>query len=398
MNKIPALVAAGLAAALAAGFTPAAVQAAPAPAAVALAQPAPIDRSRQMPAADRAAIDTAAAQYLAQSVDKTPGLWLAVWDPEKGYYEQGYGQAVIGGAPATTKDAFRIGSITKTVFATAVLERVAGGQLALTDTVTDLDPALARKYPAIAKATVKQLLGMTSRIPDYADAAVGIMVSDPQHAFTRDDLISLGLAKGKAIPAPGGYSTTNYIILGEVMKKVTGLTPEQLVNSVFRQSGMKQSRLPAGPNVLPSPKATGYSGALLAAEFGPLSPSLTATTDVGAWRMDWGKEGGGAYSTIGDLAKWGGLCLGTGLLPPKMATQRLKTTKIDAGNYGLGIIRQGDWLAHSGQAIGYEANVACNPKTGAVVALAVNSTYGMLDVNGAIGDAAYPAYDKAAGG
>jgi hypothetical protein len=81
-----------------------------------------------------------------------------------------------------------------------------------------------------------------------------------------------------------------------------------------------------------------------------------------------------------------------------MATQRLKTTKIDAGNYGLGIIRQGDWLSHSGQAIGYEANVACNPKTGAVVALAVNSTYGMLDVNGAIGDAAYPAYAKADGG
>ncbi|MFZ4485473.1 MAG: serine hydrolase domain-containing protein [Candidatus Nanopelagicales bacterium] len=398
MNKIPALIAAGLAAAIAAGFTPAAVQAAPAPTAVALAQPAPIDRSRQMPAADRTAIDTAAAQYLAQSVDKTPGLWLAVWDPEKGYYEQGYGQAVIGGAPATTKDAFRIGSITKTVFATAVLERVAGGQLALTDTVKDLDPALARKYPAIAKATVKQLLGMTSRIPDYADAAVGIMVSDPQRAFTRGDLISLGLAKGKAIPAPGGYSTTNYIILGEVMKKVTGLTPEQLVNSVFRQSGMKQSRLPAGTNVLPNPKATGYSGALLAAEFGPLSPSLTATTDVGAWRMDWGKEGGGAYSTIGDLAKWGGLCLGTSLLPPKVSAQRLKTTKIDAGNYGLGIIRQGDWLSHSGQAVGYEANVACNPKTGAVVALAVNSTYGMIDVNGAIGDAAYPAYAKADGG
>ena len=64
----------------------------------------------------------------------------------------------------------------------------------LNDTVRDLDPALARKYPPIAKKTVRQLLGMTSRIPDYAEAAVQIMVGDHQHSFTRDDLIALGRA------------------------------------------------------------------------------------------------------------------------------------------------------------------------------------------------------------
>ncbi|MCX6434167.1 MAG: serine hydrolase [Actinobacteria bacterium] len=111
--------------------------------------------------------------------------------------------------------------------------------------------------------------------------------------------------------------------------------------------------------------------------------------------MEWGKEGGGAYSTIGDLAKWGGTCLGTNLLPAKVAAQRLKTTKIDAGNYGLGIIRQGDWLAHGGQAIGYQANVACNPKTGAVVAYAVNSTEGPADLATYLGPVAWPEYSKA---
>jgi hypothetical protein len=72
--------------------------------------------------------------------------------------------------------------------------------------------------------------------------------------------------------------------------------------------------------------------------------------------MEWGKEGGGADATIADLATWGQTC--------------------------LGILRQGDWLdPDSGQALGYTANVACNPKTGAVIAYALNSTEGPLDLS-----------------
>ncbi len=123
------------------------------------------------------------------------------------------------------KDHFLIGSITKTVFATAVLEQVAAGRLKLTDTVRQLDPALARRYPIAAKKTVAQLLGMTSRIPDYADPAVGKMFADPQQTFTRDQAIALGIAEGKAIPAPGGYSTTNYLLLGKIMKTADGQEP-----------------------------------------------------------------------------------------------------------------------------------------------------------------------------
>ena len=361
------------------------------------AKPTPIDTGKKMAAADRAAIDAAAQQYLANSLDETPGLWLAVWDPKLGYYEQAYGSAEVGGATATTRDYFLIGSITKTVFATAVLEQVAAGTLKLTDTVKRLDPALAKKYPGAAKKTVAQLLGMTSRIPDYADPAVGKMFADPQQAFTRDQLIALGFAEGKPIPAPGGYSTTNYLILGKVMKTLTGKTPERLVDAVLRQAGMTNSRLETGNVTLPEPRAHGYIGKFYGSQAAQVNPSLSATSDTTDWTMMWGKEGGGAYSTIGDLAKWGGTCLGTRFLPAKVAAARLQTTPIDAGDYGLGIIREGNWLGHSGEAIGYEANVACDPKTGAVVAYAVNSTSGLLDVGSVLGPVAWPEYVKALG-
>ena len=363
--------------------------------AVAHAQPGPIDTKMRMSAADRTAIDTAAQQFIANSLDGTPGLWIAVWDPKRGYYEQAYGEASTDGTPATVTDHFLIGSITKTVFATAVLEQVAAGRLKLTDTVRRLDPALAKKYPVAAKKTVAQLLGMTSRIPDYADAAVGKMFANPQQTFTRDQLIALGIAEGAAIAAPGGYSTTNYLLMGKVMQSLTGKTPEQLVNAVLRQSGMKQSRLMTGNVVLPSPRAHGYIGDFYGPQAALVNPSLSGTTDVTDWTMQWGKEGGGAYSTIRDLAKWGSTCLGTGLLPAKVAAERLKTTRIAPGNYGLGIIRQGDWLSHGGQAIGYQDNVACNPKTGAVVAYATNSTEGPADLASYLGTAAWPEYAKA---
>lgn len=363
--------------------------------AVARPQPVPIDRQQAMSAADRAAIDAEAKAYLANSIDRAPGLWLAVWDPKRGYYEQAYGKASLDGQAASVKDHFLIGSITKTLFATAVLEQVAAGRLKLTDTVRQLDPALAKRYPIAAKKTVAQLLGMTSRIPDYADPAVEKMFADPQQTFTRDQAIALGIAEGKPIPAPGGYSTTNYLLLGKLMKTLTGKSPERLVNAVMRQAGMSSSRLMAGNVRIPAPRAHGYIGDLYGSQAAQVNPSLSATSDVTDWTMEWGKEGGGAYSTIGDLATWGSTCLGTNLLPAKVAADRLETTAIDAGEYGLGIIREGDWLAHSGQAIGYTANVACNPKTGAVVAYAGNSTSALLDLLTHVGAKAWPAYVKA---
>ena len=64
------------------------------------AKAVPIDRSKAMSAADRAAIDAEATSFLSNSIDHTPGLWLAVWDPKRGYYEQAYGEARLAGVEA----------------------------------------------------------------------------------------------------------------------------------------------------------------------------------------------------------------------------------------------------------------------------------------------------------
>lgn len=376
-------------------------------AAQALSEPAGIDRDQRVSAARAQAINKAAQRFLDQSADQPPGLWLAVWDPKRGYYEQGYGQAVIGDARpgqrrtarrASTNDVLYIGSITKTIFTTAVLRQVARGTMTLNDTVEDLDPALSQKFPTIASVTVRDLVGMTSGIPDYANAAVEQVLGDPNKKFTRHELIALGLASGEQEPiGTGNYSSTNYIILGEMLRKVTQRTPERSVNNVLRKAGLSRSRLPlSGPRQAGGPPAGiahGYIGAALPADL--LGHGLPdANTDVTSWTFSWGKEAGGAYATIGDLAEWGSTCLGNSLLPNKLVRQRLATKDIGIGalKYGLGITREGDWLSHTGQVLGWSSDVACNLKTGAVVAYATNSTNGVRDFPSLAGSVIFPDY------
>ena len=202
-----------------------------------------IDKTKAMPAA-QPRVAAAAEAWLKDSMDKPPGLWVAVWDPATGYYEHAYGQAVAGSTKATVPDHNWIGSITKTMFATAVLQQVDAGTLALTDTVKALDPAFAATYPTLGALTVAQLLGMISGVHDYADAAVAKVAKDHAYSATRDDLIALGLAAGEQQPpGKGEYSTTNYLILGKVMETLTGQTPEDLVNGVLAQAGMTESLL-----------------------------------------------------------------------------------------------------------------------------------------------------------
>ena len=50
-----------------------------------------------------------------------PGIWMGGWDPDKGMYLAAYGEAEADGAEAALDDHSRIGSITKTFTATAIL-------------------------------------------------------------------------------------------------------------------------------------------------------------------------------------------------------------------------------------------------------------------------------------
>jgi D-alanyl-D-alanine carboxypeptidase len=361
---------------------PTASEAAPSPSAAAL-WTGPALTTTPMSAADAAAFDTIAPGAFAAAPGLN-GMWIGIWDPAKGFYSQAYGNAVKDGAKATIDDVGQIGSVTKTFTVTAILEQIAAGTITLDSTIKDVLPDLAATYPTIADVTVRQLAGMQSPIQDYANTgvSVGTVIKDSKHVFTADELIADGMSLPLVAPEKYDYSTTNTIILGEMLEKLTGKPVDEVVTEIARKLGMADTALPppANQTVLPEPSSHGYVGPAVSQSLAAIGLEIPPGTDVTDWSMSWGGAGGAMYSTIADLGKWAASGLGTSLLPEDLAAERFKTNKLASGiTYGLGLEDWGNgWFGHSGQTLGFESLVAYNRNTGAAFVAIVNDGGGLM--------------------
>jgi D-alanyl-D-alanine carboxypeptidase len=129
------------------------------------------------------------------------------------------------GQPVPANGRFRIGSMTKTFTATAVLQLAARGRVDLNRTVQSYLPGL---LPAdYAPITIRQLLNYTAGIP-----GLRINHKDPAwflaHRFdtwTPRQLIGLATTGRPMTFAPGtkqDYDNITYLVLGMLIEKVTG--------------------------------------------------------------------------------------------------------------------------------------------------------------------------------
>ena len=348
---------------------------------------------------DSSAIDAAFQEILDTTGDQIPGMWIGIWNAETGQYSAAYGKAVLDGADATIEDHGRIGSVTKTFTATAVLERVDAGELALDDTIADILPDLADTYPDVADITIDQLLGMQSGIPDYANNGLVLqsVVESPTTELTPTEIIDRVLTELDLEPAgTGGYSTTNYLILGEMLEAVDGRPVHEILNDVAAEAGLTDSALGApGDNSMPDPSSHGYLMEAGAASIAEIGATIEPGTDATDWTVSWGGAGGGMYSTIADLGLWAATGSGTSLLSDDLIAQRLSTRPTVEGiDYGLGIIDFGNgWIGHSGQLIGWESLVLYDTDTGDVAVAIVNETASLEAVIFALGSI-FPDYGE----
>lgn len=117
---------------------------------------------------------------------------------------------------------FSVGSITKTFMSALIIKLEGEDKLHLNDRLSKFLP----QYTKWKDVTLVQLMNMTSGIPDFGEDAS--YKTDLQNGFKKDwtssDLIKLAYdlpinaAPGKSFK----YSNTNYLLLGEIIKKVTG--------------------------------------------------------------------------------------------------------------------------------------------------------------------------------
>ncbi len=135
--------------------------------------------------------------------------------------QSGSGAAAGGavGGPRST-DAFRLGSLTKTYVAAALLRLAEQGRVELAAPVARWVPGV----PGGDRITLRQVLDQTSGLPDYLanPAWQESVLADPARAWTLREVLGLVPA---GPPGPAGtfaYSNTNYVVAGLVLEAVTG--------------------------------------------------------------------------------------------------------------------------------------------------------------------------------
>jgi D-alanyl-D-alanine carboxypeptidase len=357
--------------------------------AAALAAFAPTVSAAPLPPDDRRFVnDTAAAVMQTQRV---PGVSVGLWGPA-GNYVSTYGvRDVDSRAPLRRQDHVRIASITKSYVATEVLRQVDRGTLSLTDTLD----RFIRGVPNGGEITIAQLLGMQAGTYDFTmDAAFGRrFAANPLMRFGVRDVLRI-IRRHKPSFRPGArvqYSDTNYTLLGVVLEKVTGRSPEAVIKrDIIDRLGLRGTSFPTRPR-LPGPFSHGY----YAGDDGtdPVRDYTLVNPDV-AWTA------GGMVSTLDDLRTWGrALARGT-LLSKRLHARQLRFGPIpNPGSpikvgYGLGVFKLGRWIGHNGAIYGFSTITMYLPGTGAqfvaVANLSTNFSTQTIDVFVPVARRLYP--------
>src|SRR4051794_5290089 len=194
-----------------------AASAALAGAALAVALPAASAKAAERPAASRSPVDATVRRSIDRLVDAgAPGAVALVREHGR------TARLAAGYADTRTKrrmrpsDRFRVGSVTKTFVATAILQLAGEGKLSLDDSVERWLPG---EVPNGGAITVRQLLTMTSGIFDYLndgdDTVLKHELADANLRWAPRDLVAIATAHTPRF-APGtawSYSNTGYIVL-----------------------------------------------------------------------------------------------------------------------------------------------------------------------------------------
>ncbi|MGW7051916.1 serine hydrolase domain-containing protein [Streptomyces sp. NPDC054887] len=258
----------------------------------------------------------------------------------------------------------RVGSITKTFTAVAVLQQVRAGRV-------ELDAPVGRYLPELVpgergrQVTVRMLLNHTSGMADHILPAFPGLVENPGKVLEAnrfrhldpEDLARLGLAAPPtAERGTYAYSNTNYVLAGLLLEKVTGQDADTYITrNVIRKAGLRHTYFPRTAHV------TGPHARMYESMFGLIEPAR----DFSVYDMSWAGTAGALVSTTRDLNDFYRALLAGKLLAPA-ELRAMKTTvpayetepgEEAAMRYGLGIytlrMPDGRWYwGHDGGVFG----------------------------------------------
>lgn len=296
-----------------------------------------------------------------------PGAQVAVVRDGALVFNRGFGFSNRAKQVRVTNNTqFEIGSVTKQFTAAAILQLKEQGKLKLTDRLAQYVP----QYKLGAKVTIEELLRQVSGIPDYLND-----VGDPHHLVTTTSGgldAALKMIAGMPLHfAPGTrwrYSNTNYLLLGAIVARVSGMPYEQYIQQhIFAPAGMKHSAFIADEPRL-AEMATGYRS--------KSSHPRAVTERIGD---GWAGGAGAIVSTAGDVAKWDEAFFGGRIVSPadvKLATTPALLPSGASTHYGFGwgidTLYGQPLIWHNGGSLGFVAQNDYFPKQHEAVIALIN--------------------------
>jgi CubicO group peptidase (beta-lactamase class C family) len=255
--------------------------------------------SRATPTADEALAAPIDSLFTGLISAGDPGAAVLVVKDGRVVFQKGYG---VGELRTHTKidlgTNFRLASVTKQFTAMAIMLLIHDGKLAYDDSLTAIFP----EFPPYGKSiTVRNLLTHTSGLPDFEEIMErqgknGGSSWTPERQIQDEEVLALLEAQSAGKFAPGTrweYSNSGYVVLGLVVRKVSGMPYGDFLNRrIFTPLEMKQTVVyEKGKNSVHD-RAYGHSKEN--DRFVETDQSATSATE----------GDGGIYSNVEDMAKW----------------------------------------------------------------------------------------------
>lgn len=311
------------------------------------------------------AADSSAQEELTDKVDRvfaewnttsSPGCALAVVKDDHVVYEHGYGMANLElGIAITPQSVFDIGSVSKQITAMAILLLAQEHRLSLDDDIRKYLPEMPDYGSTI---TIRHMLHHTSGLRNYDD--LFDLQGIPEADLTTDrDAMEL-ILRQKGVNFRAGeeflYSDTNYFLMSQIVKRVTGQTLRQFAqNRIFGPLQMTSTHFHDDHTMIVPRRATGYAPH----KGGGFEIDMSNFEQLGD---------GSVMTTVEDLFKWD-QNFDHPLVGGADAIRQLTTPgTLNNGQtipYAMGLFldhyRGLNWIHHSGEWVGYRAALSRFP-------------------------------------
>jgi serine beta-lactamase-like protein LACTB len=289
--------------------------------------PAASAQQKSLSAEKRQQIEMAVSTFM--SGNSAPGIGAAVVLDGEPVWSAGFGMADLEDSAAVTSSTlFRLGSISKPITATAILQLWERGKLDLDAPVQKYCPSFPQKEWPI---TSRELLGHLGGIRHYNPDGKGDIPEDSARHFSNMEESLQIFAADPLVAKPGSkfnYSTYGYTLLGCVLEGAAALKYVDYVHeNVFKPAGMAQTQADNFFSVIPH-RTRWYH-----------KDKSGIVHNAGVLDSSYKIPGGGLISSADDMARFEAAILADKLLQRASRDLMWASQKTDDGTptgYGMG--------------------------------------------------------------